>query len=52
MLVVVDYPGFNMKAARAAADVGVPVLYYVTPQVWAWGAGRLPELAKTSHGPP
>ena len=46
LLVVVDYPGFNMKAARAAADAGVPVLYYVTPQVWAWGAGRLPELAK------
>jgi lipid-A-disaccharide synthase len=46
LLVLVDYPGFNMKAARAAAAAGVPVLYYVTPQVWAWGAGRLPELAK------
>jgi lipid-A-disaccharide synthase len=46
LLVLVDYPGFNMKAARAAADAGVPVLYYVTPQVWAWGAGRLPELAR------
>jgi lipid-A-disaccharide synthase len=47
LLVLVDYPGFNMKAARAAAAAGVPVLYYVTPQVWAWGAGRLPGLAKT-----
>jgi lipid-A-disaccharide synthase len=46
LVVLVDYPGFNMKVARAAADAGVPVLYYVTPQVWAWGAGRLPELAK------
>jgi lipid-A-disaccharide synthase len=46
LLVLVDYPGFNMKAARAAAEAGVPVLYYVTPQVWAWGAGRLPQLAK------
>ncbi len=46
LLVLVDYPGFNMKAARAAAEAGVPVLYYVTPQVWAWGAGRLTELAK------
>ena len=46
LLVLVDYPGFNIKAARAAADAGVPVLYYVTPQVWAWGAGRLTELAK------
>ena len=46
LLILVDYPGFNMKVARAAADAGVPVLYYVTPQVWAWGAGRLTELAK------
>lgn len=46
LLVLTDYPGFNMKAARAAAETGVPVLYYVTPQVWAWGAGRLPELAR------
>ena len=46
LLVVIDYPGFNMKAAAAAADAGVPVLYYVTPQVWAWGAGRIPKLAR------
>lgn len=46
LVILVDYPGFNMKVARAAADAGVPVLYYVTPQVWAWGAGRLPQLAK------
>ena len=46
LLVVIDYPGFNMKLAAAAADAGVPVLYYITPQVWAWGAGRLSELAR------
>lgn len=46
LLVVIDYPGFNMKAAAAAAEAGVPVLYYVTPQVWAWGEGRLPKLAQ------
>jgi len=45
LLIVVDYPGFNMKAAAAAKEAGVPVLYYVTPQVWAWGEGRLPKLA-------
>lgn len=44
-VVLVDYPGFNMKVGRAAKDLGVPVIYYVTPQVWAWGAGRLPKLA-------
>ncbi|MEO7217467.1 MAG: lipid-A-disaccharide synthase [Gemmatimonadaceae bacterium] len=46
VVVLIDYPGFNMKVAGAARDAGVPVLYYVTPQVWAWGAGRLPKLAK------
>lgn len=46
LLVVIDYPGFNMKAAAAAKQAGVPVLYYVTPQVWAWGEGRIPELAR------
>lgn len=45
-VVLIDYPGFNMKVAAAAKEAGVPVLYYVTPQVWAWGAGRLPKLAK------
>jgi len=46
LLVVIDYPGFNMKLAAAAAKAGVPVLYYITPQVWAWGAGRLADLAR------
>ncbi|MGH9422997.1 MAG: lipid-A-disaccharide synthase, partial [Thermoanaerobaculia bacterium] len=46
LLVVIDYPGFNMKAAAAAKERGIPVLYYVTPQVWAWGENRLPRLAK------
>ncbi len=45
-VVLIDYPGFNMKVAATARDAGVPVLYYVTPQVWAWGAGRLPKLAR------
>ena len=46
VLILIDYPGFNMKVAVAAKSAGVPVLYYVTPQVWAWGAGRLPKLAR------
>jgi len=47
VVVLIDYPGFNMKIAAAAKEAGVPVLYYITPQVWAWGAKRLPELART-----
>lgn len=46
VLVTIDYPGFNMRLARAARDAGVPVVYYITPQVWAWGAGRLPRLKR------
>lgn len=46
LVIVIDYPGFNMKAAAAAKDAAVPLLYYVTPQVWAWGEGRLPKLAR------
>jgi lipid-A-disaccharide synthase len=46
LVVLIDYPGFNMRLARAARRTGVPVLYYITPQVWAWGANRLPELAR------
>ncbi len=47
LLICVDYPGFNMKLAAAAHRAGVPVLYYITPQVWAWGATRLRALART-----
>jgi lipid-A-disaccharide synthase len=46
LVVLLDYPGFNMRVAKAATRAGVPVLYYITPQVWAWGAKRLPELAR------
>jgi lipid-A-disaccharide synthase len=47
LVVLLDYPGFNMKLAAAAARAGVPVLYYITPQVWAWHAGRIDALART-----
>jgi lipid-A-disaccharide synthase len=46
LVVLLDYPGFNLKVAEVAKQAGVPVLYYITPQVWAWGAGRLPTLAR------
>ena len=46
VVIVIDYPGFNLKLASAAKALGIPVLYYVTPQVWAWGAGRLPKIAE------
>lgn len=45
-LVTIDYPGFNLRLAAAARSANVPVLYYITPQVWAWGADRLPKMAR------
>jgi lipid-A-disaccharide synthase len=47
LVVLIDSAGFNMRVARMAADAKVPVLYYVTPQVWASRAGRLAALART-----
>lgn len=47
VIIPIDYPGFNMKLAARAKATRVPVLYYITPQVWAWGAGRLAKLAST-----
>ncbi len=47
LVVLIDHATFNMKVADAAAEAGVPVLYYITPQVWASRAGRMARLAKT-----
>jgi len=45
LVVLVDFPGFNMRMARAAHDRGLRVLYYIAPKVWAWRTGRARELA-------
>lgn len=46
LTVLIDYGGFNLRVAAAARAAGVPVLYYITPQVWASRAGRLKTMAK------
>jgi len=46
LVVPIDYPGFNLRIARAAHDRGLPVLYYISPQVWAWRAARARKLAE------
>jgi lipid-A-disaccharide synthase len=43
--VLIDYPEFNFRVARKARAMGVKVLYYVSPQVWAWRKGRVKTLA-------
>lgn len=45
-LVVVDFPDFNFKLLRYAKKNGIPVIYYITPQVWAWRKGRVKFLKK------
>ena len=45
-LVVVDYPGFNMKLAKLAHDKGIPVVAYIAPSAWAWNKGRAKNVAK------
>lgn len=44
-LVLIDFPEFNLRLARQAQRAGVPVLYYVSPQVWAWRRGRVRKIA-------
>jgi lipid A disaccharide synthetase len=43
-LVVIDYSGFNLRLARSIKALGIPVIYYISPQIWAWRAGRLKTI--------
>ncbi|MFH1487511.1 MAG: lipid-A-disaccharide synthase [Pseudomonadota bacterium] len=45
LLILIDYPDFNIHLARSAKRLGIPVLYYISPQVWAWRKGRVKKLA-------
>ena len=45
LVIPVDFAGFNLRIARAARRRGLPVLYYIAPKVWAWGARRIKQLA-------
>ncbi|MCU0639147.1 MAG: lipid-A-disaccharide synthase [Candidatus Krumholzibacteria bacterium] len=46
LFIPVDYPGMNMRLAAYARGKGVPVLYFIGPQVWAWGGWRMKKLKK------
>lgn len=45
-LVLIDYPGFNLRLAGEAHRLGIPVIYYISPQVWAWKRGRIRTIAR------
>ena len=46
LVVLIDFPDFNLRLAKVARRAGIPVLYYVSPQVWAWRRYRVKTLAK------
>lgn len=46
VIVLIDYPDFNLRLAAEARKQNIPVLYYVSPQVWAWRQGRVKKIAK------
>ncbi|HET7322534.1 MAG TPA: lipid-A-disaccharide synthase [Longimicrobiaceae bacterium] len=49
LVIPIDYPGFNLRLARHAREQGIPVLYYIAPQVWAWHASRAADLARDAN---
>lgn len=46
LVILIDYPGFNLRLAKAAKAAGVPVLYFISPKVWAWRRGRIHTIAE------
>lgn len=46
VLVLIDYPGFNLRIAKWAHELGIPVVYYISPQVWAWKEGRVKDIRR------
>jgi len=46
LLILIDFPDFNLMLARFAKKLGIPVFYYITPQVWAWRTGRVKTISE------
>ncbi|MCM8811484.1 MAG: lipid-A-disaccharide synthase [Candidatus Omnitrophica bacterium] len=44
VVVLIDYPGFNLRFAREAKTRGIPVVYFISPQIWAWDPGRIHKI--------
>lgn len=45
-VILVDYPGFNLRLAKILKKQGIPVIYYICPQMWAWGENRIKKFKK------
>lgn len=46
-VILIDYPGFNLKIADFAHDLGIKVFYYISPQLWAWKKGRIATIKRS-----
>lgn len=46
LLIIIDFPDFNLNVAGVAKKAGIPVLYYISPQLWAWRPGRVNKIRK------
>ena len=46
VLILIDYPGFNLRIAQFAKSLGIKVVYYISPQLWAWKEGRVETIKK------
>lgn len=44
--VLIDYPGFNLSLAKKLKEMNVKIIYYISPQLWAWGTGRINKIKK------
>lgn len=44
--VLIDYPGFNLSIAKKLKKQGLKIIYYISPQIWAWGGGRINKIKK------
>jgi len=45
-VILIDYPGFNLRYAKKMHKMGIPVIYYISPQLWAWGKKRVYKVQK------
>ena len=45
-IVLIDYPGFNLRVASLAKRLKIPLIYYIGPQIWAWRRGRIKDIAE------
>lgn len=46
LVILIDFPDFNIRLAKVARKKGIPVLYYISPQIWAWRRKRVKKMAK------